>query len=31
MSESPKLFRVTLEVANLDHATQLYTELLGIP
>ena len=31
MSQPPKLFRVTLEVANLDRATKLYSELLGIP
>lgn len=31
MTESPRLFRVTLEVGNLDQATQLYSELLGIP
>jgi hypothetical protein len=31
MSEAPKLFRITIEVANLDHAAALYTELLGIP
>jgi catechol 2,3-dioxygenase-like lactoylglutathione lyase family enzyme len=31
MSEPPKLFRVTLEVANLEQAVHLYTELLGIP
>jgi catechol 2,3-dioxygenase-like lactoylglutathione lyase family enzyme len=30
MSDSPKLFRVTLEVADLERATQLYTALLGI-
>jgi len=30
MSESPKLFRVTLEVGSLEQATRLYTELLGI-
>lgn len=31
MSQPPKLFRVTLEVANLEQATKLYSELLGIP
>jgi catechol 2,3-dioxygenase-like lactoylglutathione lyase family enzyme len=30
MSDSPKLFRVTLEVADLERATQLYAALLGI-
>ena len=30
MTEHPRLFRVTLEVGNLDQATQLYSELLGI-
>jgi catechol 2,3-dioxygenase-like lactoylglutathione lyase family enzyme len=29
MSDSPKLFRVTLEVADLDAATRLYADLLG--
>ena len=29
MSDSPKLFRVTLEVADLDAATQLYTDLFS--
>ena len=29
MSDSPRLFRVTLEVADLDAATQLYTDLFG--
>jgi catechol 2,3-dioxygenase-like lactoylglutathione lyase family enzyme len=29
MSDSPKVFRVTLEVADLEHATRLYTELFG--
>jgi catechol 2,3-dioxygenase-like lactoylglutathione lyase family enzyme len=29
MSDSPKLFRVTLEVADLERATQLYAELFG--
>jgi catechol 2,3-dioxygenase-like lactoylglutathione lyase family enzyme len=31
MSEPAKLFRVTVEVANLEQATQIYTELLGTP
>lgn len=31
MSEAPKLFRITLEVADLDQAAALYTELFGIP
>ena len=31
MTDSPKLFRVTIEVANLEQATQLYADLLGIP
>ena len=30
MTDSPKLFRVTLEVADLERATQLYAALLGI-
>jgi catechol 2,3-dioxygenase-like lactoylglutathione lyase family enzyme len=30
MSDSPKLFRVTLEVADLERATQLYTALFGL-
>src|SRR5436305_10844738 len=30
MTQAPKLFRVTLEVAHLDQATRLYSELLGI-
>ena len=30
MSDTPKLFRVTLEVADLDRATQLYAALFGI-
>jgi predicted enzyme related to lactoylglutathione lyase len=30
MSESPKLFRVTLEVADLERATQIYASLFGI-
>ncbi len=29
MSDSPKLFRVTLEVADLEYATQLYGDLFG--
>ena len=29
MTESAKLFRVTVEVADLQKATQIYTELLG--
>jgi predicted enzyme related to lactoylglutathione lyase len=29
MSEVPTLFRVTLEVADLEHATQLYADLFG--
>ena len=29
MSDSPTLFRVTLEVADLETATQLYAELFG--
>jgi catechol 2,3-dioxygenase-like lactoylglutathione lyase family enzyme len=29
MTEPAKLFRVTVEVADLDKATQIYTELLG--
>src|SRR5262249_12879161 len=31
MSQPPKLCRVTLEVANPEQATKLYSELLGIP
>jgi len=31
MTEGPRLFRVTLEVSNLDQATQLYSELLATP
>ena len=31
MTDSPKLFRVTIEVANLEQATHLYADLLGIP
>jgi predicted enzyme related to lactoylglutathione lyase len=31
MSEAPKLFRITIEVANLDQAAALYSELFGIP
>ena len=30
MSDSPKLFRVTLEVADLERATQLYVALFGV-
>ena len=30
MSDSPKLFRVTLEVADLERATQLYASLFGL-
>ena len=30
MSHSPKLFRVTLEVADLERATQLYAALFGL-
>ena len=30
MSDTPKLFRVTLEVADLERATQLYAALLGL-
>jgi predicted enzyme related to lactoylglutathione lyase len=30
MSDSPKLFRVTLEVADLERATQLYGALFGL-
>jgi predicted enzyme related to lactoylglutathione lyase len=30
MSDSPKLFRVTLEVADLERATQLYAALLSL-
>jgi catechol 2,3-dioxygenase-like lactoylglutathione lyase family enzyme len=30
MSDSPKLFRVTLEVADLERATQLYAALFGL-
>ena len=29
MSDSPKLFRVTLEVGDLESATQLYADLFG--
>ena len=29
MSDSPKVFRVTLEVADLEYATQLYGDLFG--
>src|SRR5262245_62175740 len=31
MTEPPRLFRVPLEVGNLDQATQLYSQPLGIP
>jgi catechol 2,3-dioxygenase-like lactoylglutathione lyase family enzyme len=30
MSRAPKLFRVTVEVADIEHATALYRELLGV-
>jgi catechol 2,3-dioxygenase-like lactoylglutathione lyase family enzyme len=30
MSSAPKLFRVTIEVDDLDRATELYRDLLGI-
>lgn len=30
MSTAPKLFRVTLEVADLEFATELYRDLLGV-
>src|SRR5207237_4359953 len=30
MSEAPKLFRVMLEVADLERATQLYAALFGV-
>jgi catechol 2,3-dioxygenase-like lactoylglutathione lyase family enzyme len=30
MTEAPKLFRVTLEVSDLDSATDLYRQLFGI-
>jgi len=30
MSDSPKLFRVTLEVADLERAAQLYATLFGL-
>ena len=30
MSDSPKLFRVTLEVGDLERATQLYAALFGL-
>jgi catechol 2,3-dioxygenase-like lactoylglutathione lyase family enzyme len=29
MSDSPKVFRITLEVGDLEHATRLYAELFG--
>jgi catechol 2,3-dioxygenase-like lactoylglutathione lyase family enzyme len=31
MSEAARLFRVTLEVSNLDQATEIYAVLLGTP
>ena len=31
MTEAPRLFRVTLEVSDLDQAAQLYSELLATP
>ena len=31
MTEAPRLFRVTLEVSNLDQAAQLYSELFATP
>src|ERR1041385_7483731 len=30
MSQAPKLFRVTLEVADLERAAQLYATLFGV-
>jgi catechol 2,3-dioxygenase-like lactoylglutathione lyase family enzyme len=30
MSSVPKIFRITIEVANLEEATKLYTKLLGV-
>ena len=30
MSDSPKLFRVTLEVADLERATEIYAALFGL-
>ncbi len=30
MTEAPRLFRVTLEVGDLDRATDLYRQLLGV-
>ena len=30
-SSSPKIFRITIEVSNLDEAADFYTELLGEP
>ena len=30
MSDSPKLFRVTVEVSNLEEAATLYAKLLGV-
>ena len=29
MSDTPTLFRITLEVADLESATQLYADLFG--
>ena len=31
MNESPQMFRVTLEVADLEDATRLYSDLFGQP
>jgi catechol 2,3-dioxygenase-like lactoylglutathione lyase family enzyme len=31
MTDVPKLFRVTVEVANLDEAAAFYAELFGVP
>jgi catechol 2,3-dioxygenase-like lactoylglutathione lyase family enzyme len=31
MSDEPTLFRVTLEVGDLDQATELYADLFGMP
>ncbi len=28
---TPKIFRITVEVANLEDATKFYAELLGVP
>ena len=30
MSSAPKIFRITVEVANLEEATKLYSKLLGV-